>query len=660
MKRILEYWIPPSLLHGDAETRRRAQLLARCVIVMCVIYPVMTVVYSVRGHWILGSIVLGIGLLHPLTLVILKYGKSLTWSAHTLCFLLWSTFVGIAAVTGGTNAPILSSNAGLLVLATILGGVRGGRIWTGIVLVTLFTTLARTKLSLGVTQLLGPDALLEFRTAEPAAVTCVLFALCVIYERLKDQMLRAVESERSRAEASHRDTKLILDNTGQGFVTLDARGSVVGEMSAIAQRWFPGLRSGVEFAYAIEQVDAEVASSFRIAWQQLIEGILPLELNLEQMPSRLSAGHEHYAIEYRVVLGEAEQIDKVVVILSNITAQRAQERAEAEQRELLAVFRRILADSDGVSEFLDEGSAMVARVVQRDAETRRHLHTLKGNAGLMGLTQFAELCHELEDRLASSDTGLTGEQRAALELAWGQLVARIRPFVGAHEHSGVVLDKPIYEAFLRRLTDGEAHASLARDVRLWGFESLHARFERFGAQACALGKRLNKGELQVIIDDGGMRLDSRAWGPFWAAFVHVVRNAVDHGLESPEERAGAGKPALPTLAIKAYEEGAALVIEVADDGRGVAWDAIAARAEASGLAHASQADLVAALFAEGITSRDEVTEVSGRGVGLAAVKQACDALGGTIEVHSRPRRGTQFMFKFPLAKVDAGALQRAA
>jgi two-component system chemotaxis sensor kinase CheA len=160
-----------------------------------------------------------------------------------------------------------------------------------------------------------------------------------------------------------------------------------------------------------------------------------------------------------------------------------------------------------------------------------------------------------------------------------------------------------------------------------------------------------------------VRLDHDRWAPFWGAFVHVVRNAVDHGLEDPETRAAIGK-AIPRIGLRTYEivEGAAgqLILEISDDGRGIRWEAVAAKAAKVGLPHATRDDLAAALFAEGLSTRDAVTETSGRGVGLGAVREACAALGGRIEVESTSGVGTTFRFRFPLADDRDKSFDRAS
>jgi two-component system, chemotaxis family, sensor kinase CheA len=137
------------------------------------------------------------------------------------------------------------------------------------------------------------------------------------------------------------------------------------------------------------------------------------------------------------------------------------------------------------------------------------------------------------------------------------------------------------------------------------------------------------------------------WGSFWSAFVHAVRNAVDHGLESAEEREQSGKQGSGRLDLRTYLEDEQFVIAISDDGRGIDWGRVADRARTLGLPHATQADLVDALFVEGLSTSLEVTEYSGRGVGLGAVRAACEERGGRVDVRSEPGQGTTFLFRFP-------------
>jgi sensor histidine kinase regulating citrate/malate metabolism len=159
-------------------------------------------------------------------------------------------------------------------------------------------------------------------------------------------------------------------------------------------------------------------------------------------------------------------------------------------------------------------------------------------------------------------------------------------------------------------------------------------------QAQALAVRAEKPGLQVDVVANRLRLPAKDWERFWSAFVHVLRNAIDHGIETPAERARVGKPLHGRIALETRMDGDDLVIELADDGRGVDWDAVRSRARALGLACATRADLMKALFTDGVSTSKSATALSGRGVGMAAIRAVCDELGATISVDSELGVGT--------------------
>ena len=134
--------------------------------------------------------------------------------------------------------------------------------------------------------------------------------------------------------------------------------------------------------------------------------------------------------------------------------------------------------------------------------------------------------------------------------------------------------------------------------------------------------------------------------------MHMVRNAVDHGIESPEERIAAGKPAHGTIHLQAMHEGGHIIIELRDDGRGIDRDAILARAIERGLfgkgADPTDAEIWELIFHPGFSTAAEVTELSGRGVGMDVVRRTVEEIRGRVSIHSEPGRGTTFRFVLPL------------
>jgi two-component system chemotaxis sensor kinase CheA len=181
------------------------------------------------------------------------------------------------------------------------------------------------------------------------------------------------------------------------------------------------------------------------------------------------------------------------------------------------------------------------------------------------------------------------------------------------------------------------------------------RFARLGDHAERLASRLGKPVPAFTIETDDLRLPRERYAPFWAGLVHVVRNAVDHGIETADERAAAGKLARGNVEFRARVHAGDIVIEIADDGGGIDWDRLAAKARAAGLPSTKRADVERALFVSGISTREQITDVSGRGVGLAAVWDATASLGGTVRVESIRGRETRFVFRLPLEQESRGA-----
>ena len=136
--------------------------------------------------------------------------------------------------------------------------------------------------------------------------------------------------------------------------------------------------------------------------------------------------------------------------------------------------------------------------------------------------------------------------------------------------------------------------------------------------------------------------------------THLVRNAIDHGFESPGDRAAAGKPKMGTLGLRAYHEGGQVNIEISDDGAGIDAATLKDRAIAKGVISSAEAskmsdrDAVHLIFLPGLSTRTQVTNVSGRGVGMDVVKTNIERIGGTIDIQTTPTIGTTIKLKIPL------------
>ncbi|MBW2109039.1 MAG: chemotaxis protein CheA [Deltaproteobacteria bacterium] len=157
-------------------------------------------------------------------------------------------------------------------------------------------------------------------------------------------------------------------------------------------------------------------------------------------------------------------------------------------------------------------------------------------------------------------------------------------------------------------------------------------------------------DLEMIGED--TELDRNMVDEIYDPLVHMVRNAVDHGIEAPEVRKNAGKVDHGTLLLKAYHKGGNIVIEISEDGRGLDREKIVARAMEQGLISSAEGmsdqDVYSLIFQPGFSTADKITDVSGRGVGMDVVEQAVEKMRGKVEIQSEKGRGTTVLMKLPL------------
>ena len=158
-------------------------------------------------------------------------------------------------------------------------------------------------------------------------------------------------------------------------------------------------------------------------------------------------------------------------------------------------------------------------------------------------------------------------------------------------------------------------------------------------------------EINFIIEGGDTKTDKRILEEIKDPLLHLLRNAIDHGIETPAERASLGKPTTATILLRGYQSGNSIGIEISDDGRGLSLDSIKSTAlkrkihtEAE-LASMSEAQIHSLIFASGFSTRTEVTELSGRGVGLDVVRANVERLKGSIQVTSEPGNGCKFQVR---------------
>ncbi|WP_447744202.1 chemotaxis protein CheA [Pseudomonas nicosulfuronedens] len=184
-------------------------------------------------------------------------------------------------------------------------------------------------------------------------------------------------------------------------------------------------------------------------------------------------------------------------------------------------------------------------------------------------------------------------------------------------------------------------------IRMLPISFIFSRFPRLVHDTSA---RLGK-QVELILQGEHTELDKSVIEKLSDPLTHIVRNSIDHGIETPAERLAAGKPAQGSVKLAASHQGGSVVVDISDDGRGLSRERILAKAREKGLpVHdgMSDADVWQLIFMPGFSTAEAVTELSGRGVGMDVVRRNIQAMGGRIDIDSAPGMGTRLCIRLPL------------
>jgi chemotaxis protein histidine kinase CheA len=290
-----------------------------------------------------------------------------------------------------------------------------------------------------------------------------------------------------------------------------------------------------------------------------------------------------------------------------------------------------LSEVAGYMDALDRETAEWGTLWSADSVHRalRAMHTLKGAAGFMGRDKVEALAHSIEE-LISSYAAATPARDAEVRLERiKKLATALRRELGIRR--GLESDRA--PDCRPEVLAGEAFVTLLRQGRR--LATLHGK------------------QVQVCLSGTKVALDARVAEVVRGPLGHVVRNAVAHAVEPPDERASRGKPYFATILVEVEQRAGELVIRVRDDGQGFDLAALRSRVVHRGLATAEQADalttrqLAELAFLPGLSTAAEVNALAGRGVGLEAARAALEGAGGSLELSTERFEGTTVEMRIP-------------
>ncbi len=487
----------------------------------------------------------------------------------------------------------------------------------------------------------------------------------------------AVEERTEELRVKTNDVRRMLDNIAQGVFTLLPDLRLHDEYSAnletILDRDRLGGRSFDELFVRPSDLGTAARSATHFVLGESFgamgfffgcnQHLLPTEFSIRTP----SGGNKLIEVEYVGIEDEDENLERVLVIVRDVTELRAlREEAEA-QREALQVVGELLAVPQAeVERFfersfatLDDNRALIEATPDNDPATLetlfRNTHTLKGNARLLGFQRLNDVVHDAEDLYRKLRRG-EAEWVPDTLVENGELVR-----TALRHYSDVFEEKLASRGGAEEVIPASVVAAALASAR--SHDQLVARLNTHVAEATtkplpeamggavrqltSLAKQLGKEPPEVVFDGDEPRVDSNLGAVLQDVFVHVLRNGIDHGIETSEERIAAGKTAQGTIRIQVRDADGELTFRVRDDGRGLSLHSLR---EKLGKPDASGQELANAVFDSGVSTARSVTSVSGRGVGMDAVRQFLVDRGGSarIEVDEVPSSASHAPFTLVL------------
>ncbi len=445
----------------------------------------------------------------------------------------------------------------------------------------------------------------------------------------------------------------ILDNVRSGFLLALDDQSVLGNHSRSCAAIFG--RDDLEGVKLCElmKLDERAAGHFSSCYEQIFEDLLPVEVTLAQLPTEFSLGKRSFRITGSPITDASGLVTRLFFSIDETTELR---KAEAENATRLALLE-ILRQRDSFKNFLFEtqGAFKTARTKPSERGLRSLLHTTKGNLGCFGLHDIASLVHALEDAPTLGARDLDAVEEALLKF-----LAVHKPLLGIdypQEARGVSL-VPVGRILplLERLSEMESGAQRKAEVSAFAerlkWVSARTLLAPLQGMAERTAQRMGK-DVEFELQADAILVEPEQAGDVFRNIGHLVRNAVDHGIEAPAERGN--KPVRGRVVVRCSEEDGAWLLSVADDGRGIDPDELARVAVRKGLISSEAAaeltpeQRLNLLFLPGLSTKDTVTSISGRGVGAGALQDAVRAVDGRLRIESTLGQGTTFFVTIPMA-----------
>lgn len=463
----------------------------------------------------------------------------------------------------------------------------------------------------------------------------------------------------------------LMDNIGQGFMTFNENLMVNPEYSVVCSSMLHGIEAGesIEGRKVTDLLieDTEQQSFIEELLVKIIKGSdHERELFMPLLPEEIHNNGQIQQIDYKIVRDEQFK-EQMMVILTDMTHTRALEDQMNQERDILQMIVKVLMNREDFVDQLDGFKMFITDTYKTDGlkdydEILRTFHTYKGTFSQYYMHYIADRLNDLETIAYDKDvtSGLANVTMSDLNQALDRDLELIEAYVGSdfirHKDLYTVKEEKIIEIEqkIRKILPASEYNKIMPIIKSIRYRSVKDNLKNYPEYTVKLGDRLGKsiGPFEVTGDD--VFVDYDVYQSVLKSMVHIFRNAVDHGVEAMDDRIEVGKNETASVTAHILKESDSFTMTVSDDGQGIDTEKVVAKAIQAGAiteaqaGHLTEKEKLNLIFGHGVSTKDLATAISGRGVGLAAVKEYVDYLGGEIRIESEVGKGTSISVKLPI------------
>lgn len=484
----------------------------------------------------------------------------------------------------------------------------------------------------------------------------------------KEDLIKNLEqkvAERTKELSDLNSTlSAILESLGEGFLVFDKKG-LCGDVYTKACLDILEAKPAGQILQTVLKLDDKEKTEFDMWLEAVYSNTLPFDAMKDLAPKKFPHSQgRHIFLEYFPIMKVGtEEIISLVLVATDKTAEIEAQKESERQKEYAAMILKLIERKAQFVTFLEKYKEAVAELKSENFDPReayRILHTLEGEAGLLNLGDFRLAMRACQEKMEKPE-----EYKQSLLDAEGSLVqfqeknkTIYEKIVGTGELVREIPETKVIE-FKGAIKLQLPHAQLLEkfDADFYKVPAIKL-VEHYGDLVSTIASKLNKA-VDFVVENGDMRIDKERFEPLMSSLVHTIRNSLDHGFETPEDRIAEGKSERGTLKInflKSVRNDVELLkIIVSDNGRGIPVDKIrkklAEKYPDEDHSKLSDHEVLQAVLRPNFSTKESVGEFSGRGVGMDAIQGEAERLGGKVFVDSVLGQGTQVHIYVPTQAV---------